>query len=71
MQGIGSTPTGGGLGADELTEQSSAGLTWGRREECSEITYTVREPSACFSDSANMASASVDNGCDTPKATLL
>lgn len=34
--------------------------TWGRSGECSEITYTVREPSACSCGSANMVSVSGD-----------
>lgn len=38
----------------------SAHPTWGRSEECSEITYTVREPSACSCGSASMVSASGD-----------
>ena len=38
----------------------SAHPTWGRSEERSGITYTVREPSACSDGSANMVSASGD-----------
>lgn len=46
--------------------------TWGRSDECSEITYTVREPSACSCGSANMVSASGDKSrwCTRSKNTI-